>query len=109
MVEVFHNFISNITVLKVGAWLGEIVTILLLIMFARKRNRDERGWKILGKASIVSFVWLIVFVNFIAQMIGQIGFSFDLGFIQCGNIIQWIYDTTIMVEIIAIFIIRKFE
>lgn len=109
MFELFYNLISNRSFLIVGAWLGEIITVMFIFMVVRKRNRDERGWKILGKASIAAFIWLIILGNVIAKIVGNINFTYALGFIQYANTIQWIYTSTILVEIVSIFIIRKIE
>lgn len=108
--EFLWNFFNNKTVLIVGAWAGLPLTLILLIMFIRKRNRDERGWKIIGKASAISFIYFIIVVNVLAKTLGaMVPDTLEVGYIFCGNTIQWLYDTMILIEIISILIFRRIE
>ncbi|MDD3338710.1 MAG: hypothetical protein PHS82_07645 [Lachnospiraceae bacterium] len=110
MLEAFHNLISGRTFFRIGVELGVVVTVIFIIMIVRKRNRDERGWKIFGKASIVAFIWLIFIINLIAEITGNASYPHEqTGYHQFANTLQWVYDTTILVEIIAVFIIRHRE
>ena len=52
--EFLWNVFNSKTVLIIGAWAGLSLTLILIVMFVRKQNRDERGWKIKGKASITN-------------------------------------------------------
>lgn len=108
--EFLWNIFNNQTVLIVGGWTGLPLTLILLIMFVRKKNRDERGWKIIGKASVISFIYFIVVANLLAKTLGaMVPVTLEVGYIFCGNAIQWLYDTVILVEIIAISIFKKTE
>lgn len=108
--EFLWNIFHNKTVLIVGAWAGLPVTLILLIMFVRKKNRDERGWKIIGKASVISFIYFIIVANVLAKTVGRmVPDTLEVGYIFCGNAIQWLYDTVITVEIVAMLILRKIE
>lgn len=109
MFDFFYSLISNRTFGIVGAWLGAITTIVFIIMFAMKRNRDERGWKIFGKASLISFIWLIVIINFIAKLTGTRGYTVEIGYFQFATTLQWVYTSTIIIEIIAVLILKKKE
>lgn len=111
MLEAIYNLLSSRTFIIVGAWLGLLVTIVFVAMVAPKKNRDERGWKILGKASIIAFIYFFFLLNAIAKITGAMASShiYDIGYHQCANIVQWVYDTVFMVEIAAVFILRKFE
>lgn len=101
---------NSITFLRIGAYLGVPVSIILLVMFIRKNNRDERGWKIFGKASVISFIYLMVIVNVIAKTIGSREFPYnEVGYVFFANTIQWLYDTVAIVEIAAIMIFRNLE
>lgn len=108
MAELFLDLISDRTSFKIGVWLTQILTILVIVMFIMKRNRDERGWKILGKASIVSFAWLLLIINGIANMDEDL-FASDLGYYEYANTLQWIYNSTIIVEILSVLIITRRE
>ncbi len=107
--ELIWNLFNRRTLFVVGAWAGLPLTLMLLIMFARKKNRDERGWKIIGKASIVSFIYFILVVNLIAKIVGYVAVTYEVHYLFAGNIIQWLYDTVILVEISAILILSKME
>lgn len=107
--EWFINVMSNVMLLKVGAGLGVIVTIMLAIMFVRKRNRDERGWKIFGKASIISFIALFILFNGVAKITGSANNPYEVSFMVYGNTVQWLYNIMIITEILSVWVIRKFE
>ncbi|MCD8355485.1 MAG: hypothetical protein LUE11_02780 [Clostridia bacterium] len=108
--EFLWSIFNNRMTLVVGAWAGLPLTVLLLIMFVRKKNRDERGWKIIGKASVISFLYFIVVANLLAKTVGtMVPDTLEVGYFFCGNVIQWLYDTMILIEIIAILIFRKIE
>lgn len=107
--EFIWNLFNNKMLFIVGAWAGIPLTLILLIMFARKKNRDERGWKIIGKASIISFIYLILVVNLFAKILGDVVDTHEVHYLFVGNAIQWFYDTVIIVEIVAMLILRKIE
>lgn len=109
MTEIAYNILNNSLSLKIGAYLGVPITIILLVLFALKRNRDERGWKIIGKASIITFIYFIIVANLIAKVVGNMALTFDLNYLCYANTIQWLYNTTIMVEILAILILKRIE
>jgi hypothetical protein len=111
--QTFYEFIWNLfnreVLFVVGAWAGIPLTLILLIMFLRKKNRDERGWKIIGKASVVSFIYFILVVNLVAKILGYVVDTHDVHYLFVGNAIQWLYNTVIIVKISAISILRKIE
>ena len=107
--EFIWNLFNNRTLFIVGAWAGIPLTLTLLIMFLRKKNRDERGWKIIGKASVVSFMYFILVVNLVAKILGYVVDTHDAHYLFVGSAIQWLYNTVIIVEISAISILRKIE
>ena len=61
--EFLWNVFNSKTVLIIGAWASLSLTLILIVMFVRKQNRDERGWKIKGKASAIAFIYLIIMAN----------------------------------------------
>lgn len=109
MTEIAYNILNNSLLLRIGAYLGVPITIILLVLFALKRNRDERGWKIIGKASIITFIYFIIVANLIAKVVGNMALTFDLNYLCYANTIQWLYNTTIMLEILAILILKRIE
>lgn len=110
MFAFISNLFNDITFLRVGALAGVPVTIVLLIMFLGKKNHDERGWKIFGKASVVSFLYFMVMVNLIAKTTGAADFPHDtIGYLFFANTLQWLYDTVAVIELLAIIIFQKLE
>lgn len=104
------NVFNSKTVLIIGAWASLPLTFILLIMFVRKQNRDERGWKIKGKASAITFIYFIIMANLLAKTLGAMApDTLEVGYVFCSNVIQWLYDTMILIEIIAISILKKIE
>ncbi len=112
--EFIWNLFSSQMFLVVGVSAGVPLTIILIVIFARKKNHDERGWKIIGKASIASFSYFMVMANVIAKITGNDFFAAKLfigklNYLFYANTIQWLYDTMILVEIISILVIKKIE
>lgn len=101
---------NDLAFLRAGALLGLPVSIILLVMFLRRKNRDERGWKIFGKASVISFLFFMVMVNVIAKTTGARSFPDErIGYLFFASVLQWLYDTVAAVEIIAVMVFRKLE
>lgn len=103
MLKALYDLINNPTLLGIEAWIGVALTIFLGVLFILKRNRDERGWKIFGKASVLSFVYFMIATNVVALMTMEMNrFGYAMGFLFFAHIIQFIYDTVLLVEILAI-------
>ena len=110
MLDTFYKIMTSIPLLRAAAWTGVPLTIILIVLFCLKSHRDERGWKIIGKASIVSFIVLIILANAIAKLGGGlVGNDYEIGYVFWGNTIQLIYDIVLFVEIAAILLLRKVE
>lgn len=108
--ELVWNIFTNISFFRVGVLLGVFLTIILVVIFAGKKNRDERGWKILGKASVISFTYLVIMINIIAKTTGHMEIVItEPGYLFYSCMLQWLYDTVIAIEIIAIAIFRITE
>lgn len=110
MLENIWNLMNNVFFLKCIVWAGIPLTIILLILFLLKSHRDERGWKIIGKASIITLIFFIVLMNVVAKVAGRLVFyDYNLDFLFFANTIQFVYDAILFVEIISILILRKIE
>lgn len=109
--EFVWGLFNSRTFLVAGAWAGLPLSVLLLVLFARRGSRDERGWKIIGKASVVSFLYFIVMANVIAKTVGSADFPYydALNYRFYANTIQWLYDTVILIEVAAILVFQKIE
>ena len=102
--EFLWNVFNSKTVLIIGAWASLPLTLILIVMF------DERGWKIKGKASAIAFIYFIIMANLLAKAVGaMVPDTLEVGYVFCANVIQWLYDTMIFIEIIAILILNKIE
>lgn len=114
MYELVYDIFSNLTVFRVTVISGVPLTIILIIMFCMKSNRDERGWKIIGKASMITFIYFMIIVNVIAKVTGARGVDWDVFTVPTArifffNIIQTLYDTVLFMEIVAIWVLKKIE
>ncbi len=105
MIQIFNEIVSNKTLLIVGAWFGEVITIALIILLFKKSSRDERGKAIIGKASIISTILFIILVNFVCKMLANM----ELTYITVGVCFQWIYNIVLAVEFVAILIYKRIE
>ena len=47
-----HQLLDSVLALNVGAWACLPLSVAVIVMVARPKNRDERGWQIFGKAGI---------------------------------------------------------
>ena len=45
-----HQLLDSALALNVGAWACLPLSVAVIVMIARPKNRDERGWQIFGKA-----------------------------------------------------------
>lgn len=107
--EFIWSFFNEKKTLVVGAWAGLPLTIIFIVILVQRRNRDERGWKIIGKSSVISFTYFLIIANVIAKTVGSQTFPSELNYLFYSNTIQWLYDTMILIEIIAIQIIKRIE
>lgn len=103
MLETFNEIANNTTLLIVGAYLGGVVTIILVVLLFIKSSRDERGRAIIGKASIISTIIFIILTNCMATAMSYI----EINYVVMGNCIQWIYDIVIISEGVAIMVLKK--
>lgn len=110
MYDILYNFFHNDTLFFIETWIGVLLSIILIVSFIKPSNRDERGWKIFGKASLVTFMYFVIIVNLLAYVTGamsQSGYLFD--FSMYGHILQFIYNSVILVEIIVLIIFKVRE
>lgn len=87
----------------IGAYVGLIFTIVLIVLLFMKSSRDERGRAIIGKASIFSTIAFILLMNIVAKTLDSI----EINYVTVGNCIQWIYNIVTIIEAVAIMILRK--
>ena len=110
MLPALYNLIHNRYLFTIQSYIGLLVSLILIVMFLLKRNRDERGWKIFGKASVISFIYFVIIVNIIANITGTMWEQqYVIDYLFYGHIVQFIYNSFIIVEIISVLILKRFE
>lgn len=105
MIEILKSIISNEMVLKIGTWYCIPITIAVIILFFVKSSRDERGRAIVGKASVISTIAFIVFINIYAKLSTVL----IVDFVTMACAIQWIYNIILTIQVVAILIYKKIE
>lgn len=103
MIEVINELSKNLMLFRVGVNVSVIFTVLLLVLLFSKTSRDERGRAIIGKASTFSTIAFILLVNLFAK----ISFSIEVDDLTMANCVQWIYNVVIIIECMAIIILKK--
>ena len=105
MIEMIEAIINNRMVFMVGVWYCVPVTIAVIVLFFVKSSRDERGRAIIGKASIMSTIAFIIFINVFAKLSSHI----TINYFTTATCIQWIYNIVLTIEVVAILIYKKIE
>lgn len=105
MIEILKSIIINEMVLKMGTWYCIPITIAVIILFFVKSSRDERGRAIVGKASVISTIAFIVFINIYAKLSTVL----IVDYITMACAIQWIYNIILTIQVVAILIYKKIE
>ena len=108
MLDFILTLFKSRTVFFVNGFLGLVVGIIMLYLFFQKNGRDERGRSIIGKASIVAMICLMVITTLLAHAF-QLATPDNFDLYLCLNTIQFIYNTVVIVEIVAILIFRKLQ
>ena len=116
MEHLFYSLLSNPQVSFVNMVVGALLFILLLVSFFCKSSRDERGRKIIGKASIVALICFAVcatlfshYMQFIAIQQSPNEDALVLDAYLAVNAVQFIFNMTAAVEIVGIFILKRRE
>lgn len=101
------RLMNDMGVFRAGMVVTLVVSIAVIVMFALPGNRDERGWKILGKASVISFTVFMIMVNVIAKT--STGYYDGVSYIFFANVMQWLYNLVLAVEVGAVLVFRRLE
>ena len=116
MGDFFYVFLSHRQVTFVNMVVGVLLFIALLFLFFCKSSRDERGRKIIGKASVVSLICFGICATLFSQYLQYIsiqrspdGAALVLDAFLAVNAIQFIFNITAIVEILGILILRRRE
>lgn len=113
MGEVLYSFLSDFHIAYMNTIVGVILAVILLYLFFCKSSRDERGRKIIGKASIISFICFMILTTFISHFIQAFSAGtspeMTVNAVMVVHAIQVVFNTVILVEIVSILILRKME
>lgn len=110
MIEFLTEALKSKTALQWQSVFGGVICLFLLYLFFKKDSRDERGRAIIGKASIITIIFFIVITSVVCQNLGNTIISPNEADIYVLlNSIQFLFNSVIFVEIVAILIIRKFQ
>lgn len=115
MEDLFYFLLSNQQVTFVNMVIGVLLFIILLFLFFCKSSRDERGRKIIGKASIVALICFGICATLFSHYMQYIaiqqsdGEMLVLDAFLAVNAIQIIFNITVVVEIAGILILRRQE
>lgn len=112
----FYFLLSSRQATFVNMVIGVLLFLALLFLFFRKSSRDERGRKIIGKASIVALVCFGIcatlfshYMQYIATQQSPDGEVLVLDAFLAVNAIQLIFNITVSVEIAGILILGRRE
>ena len=116
MGDLFYFLLSSRQVTFVNMVLGAVLFLALLFLFFCKGSRDERGRKIIGKASIVALICFGIcatlfshYMQYIAVQQSPDGEVFVLDAFLAVNAVQLIFNLTVAVEIVGILILKRRE
>ena len=116
MEGLLYSLLSNRQATFVNMVIGALLFIVLLFLFFRKSSRDERGRKIIGKASVVALICFGIcatlfshYLQYVATRQSPQGEALALDAFLTVNAIQLIFNITAVVEIVGILILRRRE
>lgn len=92
-------------ILFVQSIIGEVFGIILLILFLKKSSRDERGKAIIGRACIYSMIYFAVIITIVAHFLSFINNLINPFIV--GNLIQFIFNSVILLQIILILVFKR--
>lgn len=115
MEGLLYYFLSHRQATFVNMVIGALLFLILLFLFFCKSSRDERGRKIIGKASIVALICFGICATLFSHYMQYIatqqpdGEALVLDAFLAVNAIQLIFNITVAVEIVGILVLRRRE
>ena len=111
-----YLFLSNRQATFINMVIGALLFIILLYLFFCKNSRDERGRKIIGKASIAALICFALTATLLSHYMQYIAVQWAadaeplmLDAFLAVNAIQLVFNLTAIVEIIGILILKRKE
>ena len=116
MDTMLYQFLSNRQMTLINMVIGAVLFVLLLIVFFSRTSRDERGRKIIGKASIIALICFGLFATILSHYMQSVAVqnASDVGTVMVNaylavNGLQLVYNVTIAIEIIGILLFKRRE
>lgn len=115
MEGLLYYFLSHRQATFANMVIGALLFLVLLFLFFCKSSRDERGRKIIGKASIVALICFGICATLFSHYMQYIatqqpdGEALVLDAFLAVNAIQLIFNITVAVEIVGILVLRRRE
>ena len=115
MEGLLYYFLSHRQATFVNMVIGALLFLILLFLFFCKSSRDERGRKIIGKASIVALICFGICATLFSHYMQYIatqqpdGEALVLDAFLAVNAIQLIFNITVAVEVVGILVLRRRE
>ena len=108
-----YSLLSNRQAALVSMIIGALLFIVLLFLFFCKGSRDERGRKIIGKASIAALICFALFATLASHYMQHIAVesssgegSLMLDAYLAVHAVQLVFNITAAVEIAGILILK---
>ena len=112
MDTVFYQLLTSRQITLVNMIIGAVAFVLLILLFGRN-SRDERGRKIIGKASIAALIGCAfsatVLSHYMQQLAEPHGGILMIDAYLAVNAIQLVYNITVLIEIAGILVLKRRE
>ena len=112
MDTVFYQLLTSRQFTLVNMVIGAVAFVLLILLFD-KNSRDERGRKIIGKASIAALIGCAfsatVLSHYMQQLAEPHGGILMIDAYLAVNAIQLVYNITVLIEIAGILVLKRRE
>ena len=114
MDTMLYQFLSNRQMTLINMVIGAVLFVLLLIVFFSRTSRDERGRKIIGKASIIALICFGLFATILSHYMQSVAVQNASDVVMVNaylavNGLQLVYNVTIAIEIIGILLFKRRE
>lgn len=113
MDTVFYQLLTSRQITLVNMIIGAVAFVLLLILLFGRNSRDERGRKIIGKASIAALIGCAFSATMLSHYMQQLaephGGILMIDAYLAVNAIQLVYNITVLIEIAGILILKRRE
>ncbi len=114
--EILYTLLCSRQATFINMVIGALLFLALVFLLFRRSSRDERGWKIIGKASIAALLCFAVCATLFSHAMQYVtiqrspaGMPLVLDAYFAVNAVQLTFNATAAVEIAGILILRRKE